>query len=568
MRRPTNLVYGPDETPPWAVTLAAGLQHVVIMSPNLLYPVLIAQAASLSPATTASIVSLMFLALAVGALLQCFRRRGIGSGYLAQPIPTVVYFVPSLLAAKEGGLPLVLGMTLAAGLFEIALARALRPLRPLFPPEVAGVVVLLIGITTGMVGLRELFGSGAVQPPPSAGALWTALATLAVMVALNVWGSSALRMTCVLVGFCAGYAAALATGTMRDGAVGQIAAMPLVALPALDHVGFRFDAALALPFAVAALAATLKVVGNVTTAQRATDAGWQRPDMHTITGGVVADGLGSVVAALFGSYGVNSGTAPVGLASATGVQSRRVAYVVAAIFAVLAFVPKIGVALYLMPAPVAGAALVFASTFIVVNGLQIMSARLLDTRRTFVIGLALVAGLAVDLVPAAIRVLPAGLQSAVGSALVFGSLVALGLNFVFRYGVRKVAALTVAPAAIDTRAIEDFMESRGAAWGARRDTVERASFNLAQALETIVESGVVSGPMQVEASFDEFRLDVRVSYSGRPIELPAERPSDAEIVDAEGGHLRLAGWLLRRFADRVTAVHRAGRTTLTFHFDH
>jgi NCS2 family nucleobase:cation symporter-2 len=37
---------------------------------------------------------------------------------------------------------------------------------------------------------------------------------------------------------------------------------------------------------------------------------------------------------------------------------------------------------------------------------------------------------------------------------------------------------------------------------------------------------------------------------------------------SEEGQRRLAGFMLRRYADRVAATHRAGRSTILFHFDH
>jgi hypothetical protein len=40
---------------------------------------------------------------------------------------------------------------------------------------------------------------------------------------------------------------------------------------------------------------------------------------------------------------------------------------------------------------------------------------------------------------------------------------------------------------------------KGAAWGARRDVIDRASFNLAQSIETIVEGGDPEGPRAVRA---------------------------------------------------------------------
>ena len=55
---------------------------------------------------------------------------------------------------------------------------------------------------------------------------------------------------------------------------------------------------------------------------------------------------------------------------------------------------------------------------------------------------------------------------------------------------------------------------------------------------------------------------------GARLELPDKRPSNEEIMASDEGQRRLAGFMLRRFADRVHATHKAGRATVLFHFDH
>ncbi len=45
------------------------------------------------------------------------------------------------------------------------------------------------------------------------------------------------------------------------------------------------------------------------------------------------------------------------------------------------------------------AALLFAVSFIMINGLQIMTSRLLDARRTLIISLSVIAGMAVEVFP-------------------------------------------------------------------------------------------------------------------------------------------------------------------------
>ena len=98
--------------------------------------------------------------------------------------------------------------------------------------------------------------------------------------------------------------------------------------------------------------------------------------------------------------------------------------------------------------------------------------------------------------------------------------------------------------------------------------IEHAKYNLVQSVETIIEGCQPQGDVSVEAHFDEFSLDVRISYSGAPLELPTERPTLDAIAHSDAGHRLLAGFLLRQFADRVQATHKGGRSTILFHFDH
>jgi NCS2 family nucleobase:cation symporter-2 len=566
-RKPPGILYAADEPAPAGVAALSALQHVGLNSIFLVIPVLVGREAGAAPEVAASLVSLCMVVLGVGVLLQARHRGPMGSGFLIPPVPTAAYLVPSLAAARQGGLALVLGMTLFAGLLEMALSRALRVLRPIFPPEIVGLVVMLIGLAVGALGIRSLLGVGA---PVAPGALHYPVAaiTLGTMVALNVWARGASRLFCVLIGMVLGYGVTMLSGgfTAADHAV--LAGTSWVALPRLGHPGWAFDASLAVPFAVGAIAATLKAAGCVMTSQKLNDADWTRADFRSISRGVLADGVATTLAGGLGTTGVNTASASVGLANATGVLSRNVAYWIAGIFVALAFLPKVAVLLYLIPAPVAAAALLFGATFIFINGLEIMTARLLDARRTFVVGLAVMAAIAVDLYPAFFAQLPAGMLAVFGSSVVVGTLTALLLNLVFRLGVRKTERLVVDPARVDPVAIEAFMETHGATWGARRDVIERASFNLVQSIETLVGAGAPTGPLEVAASFDEFNLDLRVSYDGPPLELPETRPSNEEIMASEPGERRLAGYLLRRYADRVAATQANGRTTILFHFDH
>jgi NCS2 family nucleobase:cation symporter-2 len=561
-----ELVYSLHDVPPLFVVLVSGLQHVGLLSVFLLFPLLIIKEVGLPADLSANVLSLAMMTLGVATLLQALPK--IGSGFLSPATLTAIYLGPSLAAAKVGGLPLVFGMTMLAGAIEVALSPFLRRIRPLFPPEIGGLVIFFVGTTAAVVGFRNIFAIGAAQPV--GWGHWTAVAvTLGVTVALNVWGKGQARMFCALIGMASGYFTAIATGILAPGNIRTLAELPIFAIPTLGHLSWTFSTAMILPFAIGAIAVTVKAVGMITVCQRINDAGWVRPEMTTISKGVFADGLGTIFAGLVGSIGVNPGASCIGLVSATGVASRVIAYAAGGILIALAFLPPLTGVLVLMPQPVIGAGLFFAACFILINGLQTITSRMIDTRRTLVLGLSMSMGIAAEVAPNFIPDAPAMLQPIMGSSLVLGTITALLLNGLFRLGQRQRVILTIEPAATNAPArVGDFFNANGKRWGARRDVMDRVSFGVNQAVEVILEHCEPQGPVEVEARFDEFNLDVQINYQGMPLELPDRRPSNNEIIESEAGSRRLAGFMLRRNADRVRSGSKDGSATLHFHFDH
>jgi NCS2 family nucleobase:cation symporter-2 len=568
--RPSNLIYSVDEKPPALVCLVNAAQQLTIITPFLIYPILVMRGVGANVDEVANFVSLSFLAVGVGTLLQAWPGKWTGSGFLISASPAAAFVPIAILAIKAGGIPLLTGMTLIAGLAEIVFAQIVRRFRPFFPAEISGLCILLIGIYVGVLAIRAAFGLDAatLQATATPRELAISGATLALMVGLNLWAKGPLRMLCAITGVICGYLAAVAFGAFDPAAMQVLTGASLFALPHWQPVLPRFSLDLLVPFCAAALICTLRGMGDVATAQKINDRDWIRPDMTTIRKGIVSDGLGTIVAAFAGVLGGNTQSSANGMANATGVASRWVAYWLGAMLIVFAFFPVVPAALVAMPRAVVGAAFLFTACFIMISGLQIITSRLLDARRTFIIGIALTLSLGHEIFPALYQTAPAVLAPFVSSGLVVGLIIALLLNALFRIGMRNRAAIEIAPGPGAHDAVRAFLEQQGGKWGARRDVVERAIFGTAQAEESIVEHCDVQGPVSVEASFDEFNLDIRLSWQGDDFVLPEGRPTDEEIRETDEGLRLLAGFLIQRNADRVRASRKGDRAVLEFHFQH
>ncbi len=565
MTRPPNLIYAVDEDPPWVIMVVSALQHIGVMAITLIFPIIIAREANLSGTQFLDLVSLSMLGLGVANICLCMRSRFMGSGYLCGAAYTAIFLGPSLFALRQGGLALVFGMTVVGGFLQVAFAPLLRRLRPLLTSEIAGLVIAVVGLTLAGLGVRYSMGINAQQQQINADYVIVAVISLAIMSVLNIWSKGYGKMFCVLIGMMAGYAASAVLGIFDLARIVPEGGLSVVRLPRLEHVGWSFDAVLVAPFAVAALAATLRAMGDVSNAQRINDADWVRPNFGSLAGGVSANGVAVMFCGLVGSCGINTYSSTIGLSGATGVTSRSIGYAIGLGFCVLAFIPPTAVALAAMPPPVMGAALFFTAAFVFTSGLQMMTARMLDARKTLVIGFSFAMAVVADLYHEALMAVPIVLQPIFGNSLVLGTVCAVVLNLIMRIGVRQRVSIKLASGGINREAVEQFLSEQGGRWAARRDVVRRAIFGVVQVLEVV---GDPPGGVEVEASFDEFNLDVRIRYVGALLTIPERKPTPKEILASEDGERLLAGYLLRQSADRISARDSGGSVEMTLHYDH
>jgi NCS2 family nucleobase:cation symporter-2 len=559
-----GLLYSADDSPPLPVIAVSAFQHIGLATTSLAYQVALAREANLGFSQTLEFISIGLLALGVGTVLISMKSRFMGSGYLCPAGFMPVYFAPAMFALQRGGMALLFGMTIVAGLVQLAIAPLLHRLRALLPAEIAGLVIAAIGLAIASLGLRYGLGitkEHGIQPHY----VIVAGITLGTMVVLNIWTSGFLKASCVLIGSMVGFIAGYAIGLPNPTAGLVHEPLDFIRFPFHSHPGWQFDITLLAPFVVAAIAGTLNLLGAVSTAQKINDADWVRPNIQSLRGGLSGNGSATCFAGFIGSVGIDVYSPCIGLAAATGVTARRVAYAIGILLALGAFFPLAALKFVTVPDPIVGAILFFTAVFIFINGLQMITARMLDTRKTIVIGFSFAMLVLADAYKEVFATLPILLQPIFGSSLMLGTTCAVVLNAIMRIGVRQRERIRIEMKPDYRDTVEQFLIAQGGHWGARREIVTRAIFATVQSLEII---GEVPGGVEIEASFDEYNLDVRLFYVGQRIVIPDRRPDLRDIEDSEEGERLFAGYLLSQQADRITCRVDGDRIELHLHYDH
>ena len=568
-QKPASLLFGVDERPPLTTTLLLGLQHVSLFFISLIFPVVIIGQLgdTISPQNARAFISLSFVSAAIATMLQAWKKGPIGSGYLCPTVCGPSYMDASKAAAAIGGLPLILGMTAMAGVIEVLISRVIHRLRVLFPAEVTGVAVTMVGIVIVPLSVRNLFVVHDGNVMGSGMEITVGLVTLAAIVGFNVFSKGSLRLYCSLLGMTIGYLLAWVAGVIPAGDMARITNSPFFELPYIHGLRWSFDFSLVIPFTVAVVCSTLKAIGDLVMCQKINDAKWSAPEMNSISRGIFADGLGVLVPSAIGGFGQSTSSSNIGLSMATGVTSRVIAFAMGGVLLLLAFLPQVSTVFLIMPRPVMGAALIFAASFMIVSGLQIITSRLLDARKIIVVGVSIIMGLSVDMIPGLYHNLHPWIAPAFKSSLALATILALILNLVMRIGITKKRQIELTAAPGSRQQLHDFIEEIGKSWGALASVIEKVKSAVLEFNEALMMAGIVNTPIRYEMRFDEISIVVSIQYSGPPLSL-----SHAESVDwihaDDAAFAQVALSLIYYQTDHVHASQHHGVSHYTLQFDH
>lgn len=435
MKAPANgSVFAYEGIPPMGQLIPLGLQHVVAAVVGVITPALIisgSEVCNLNAEEKTILIQASLIITALATLLQLFPLfRRIGSR-----LPVIMgisfAYVPTLTAiGGQFGLPTILGAELVGGMVAIVFGIFVKPIRKLFPPLVTGTVIFTIGLSLYPTAVRYMAGGNASSEWFGGVRSWgVALFTFAVVVFLNNFTRGIWKLGSLLFGMIAGYIAAYSVGIVDLSGVSGAA---WVSLPGILPFEIAFVPSAIVSLAIVYVVNSVQTIGDLTST---TMGGMDRvPTDQELSGGIIGQGIMSIIGVFFGGLPVASFSQNVGIVTVNRVINRSVFSLAAGALLAAGFMPKFAAVLTTIPQCVIGGATLSVFATITMTGIRMITSEGPFTmRKSTVVGLSVALGVGITQVPGCLSGsgFPDWVATVFGStAVVVAAIMAILLNLI------------------------------------------------------------------------------------------------------------------------------------------
>ena len=419
-----KLLYQLNDKPPLGISTLLALQHMLASIGGIVaVPLIVGTSIGLPSEHVVSLVSAALLISGIFTMIQC-----LGFGPVGIKLPVVMgcsfaFLGIAISIGKAEGISGILGAALVGGILVIIASFFMEHIRKLFPHHVSGVVVTLIGLTILPVAMNWI-GDAPVDSPEFASLpkLFLAGITLSAVVIISAFGKGAISASAIVISMALGYLVAFFMG-MVD--LSQIGKTPWFTGPEPFKHGLTFSWPAIISMSIAYIVIIAEATGNYMAQANNCQTTLDGKDLRR---GVLGDGLGSTIGAIFTSMPLASFSQNVGIVGLTGVASRFVVAITGLLMLFAGLFPKFGAIAVSIPKPVLGGVGVVMFGMIAYSGIR-MLAKSCDTQRNALITcVSLAIGLGITFKPELLQHLPHDISQLFHSGITTGTILAVALN--------------------------------------------------------------------------------------------------------------------------------------------
>lgn len=422
-----DLMYGINDKPSFSAQILLGLQHIFAAFGGIIVvPLVISSSLGFDAKTSTALISASILAAGIATFIQAKGIGPVGARVACIMGTDFTFVTPAIAVGSIAGLPGIIGATILGSFVEIISSFFIKPLMKLFPPLVTGTVICLIGLTLLPVSIDWAAGGAGSSNYGSLQNILIALLVMTITLLLNHYGKGMISTASILIGMVVGYIICIPLEMVNFSSISEAS---WLSLPKIFEYGVDFNPKYVISFIPAYFVTVIETVGCLKAIGQVSGL---RDDENRIGNGVLADGIGSMLAGTLGTFPNTTFSQNVGLIPLTKVASRYVVIMAGIILVMLGLFPKFAALINIMPQPVLGGVGIVMFGTVAASGIQTLSRVKLTNRNLLIIATSIGLGLGVTFRPDFVGQLPEGLKMIFASGISTGTITALVLNIILK----------------------------------------------------------------------------------------------------------------------------------------
>lgn len=440
----TDLLYRLHDRPTPLKAFLGAIQHVLAAFVGIITPSLIIGGTLGLGEHIPYLLSMSLIVSGVATFIQTRKVGPVGSGLMALQ-GTSFGFLAAVLTAgfvvkNRGGGPeeilsVIFGVSFLGAFVEIFLSQFITKLKSFMSPIVTGCVIVTIGLSLTKVGLTDLAGGFGAEDFGSIPNLLLGGGVLVSVVLISIINNKVIRSSAIFIGLMLGLLAAVFMGRIDFSLVSEAA---FFTVPIPFKYGFGFDWQAFIPIAFMYIITSIETSGDLTATSMISGEPIKGPLYEKrIKGGVLGDGVNSLIAAVFNTFPVTTFSQNNGVIQMTGIASRYVGFYVGGILCLMGLFPVLSAIFTQLPKPVVGGVTLLMFATVATAGIRILSTVNFTHRNVLIIATSLGLATGIAFVPDVLSQTPQFFQNIFGSAVTMSGIVAITLDMILpkNYGV-------------------------------------------------------------------------------------------------------------------------------------
>jgi len=433
----TDLLYRLHDRPAPIKAFLGAIQHVLAAFVGIITPSLIIGGTLGLGEHIPYLLSMSLIVSGVATFIQTRKIGPVGSGLMALQ-GTSFGFLAAVLTAgfvvkNRGGSPeeilsVIFGVSFLGAFVEIFLSQFITKLKSFMSPIVTGCVIVTIGLSLTKVGLTDLAGGFGAEDFGSIPNLLLGGSVLVSVILISIINNKVIRSSAIFIGLMFGLVVAVLMGRIDFSLVSEAA---FFTVPIPFKYGFGFDWQAFIPIAFMYIITSIETSGDLTATSMISGEPIKGPVYEKrIKGGVLGDGVNSLIAAVFNTFPVTTFSQNNGVIQMTGIASRYVGFYVGGLLCLMGLFPVLGAVFTQLPKPVVGGVTLLMFATVATAGIRILSTVQFTHRNVLIIATSLGLATGIAFVPDVLSQTPQFFQNIFGSAVTMAGIVAITLDMI------------------------------------------------------------------------------------------------------------------------------------------